>query len=101
MRVERRGKKWRAIIRRKGEPTRTGTFLTKGQAETWGRRVEGEIYERRATGASEADSMTLKALIEWYEEHASALTPFGRHRSVRTGNCSPSGRDYPHQVEGR
>lgn len=82
MRIEPRGKKWRAIIRRKGEPTRTGTFLTKGQAETWGRRMEREIFDRRATGAVEADFMTLAKLIEWYEEHASKLTPFGRTKAM-------------------
>lgn len=81
MRIERRGKMWRAIIRRKGEPSRSGTFQTKGQAEVWGKRIESEIFERRATGAVEADSMTLKTLIEWYEEHAGALNPFGRSKA--------------------
>lgn len=66
MRIERRGDSWRAIIRRKGEPTRSQSFPTKGMAQTWGERIEREIAQRRATGAVEADSMTLGTLIDWY-----------------------------------
>ena len=82
MPIEKRGKSWRAIIRRKGEPTRSQTFPTKGMAQTWVDRIEREIAERRAAGNSRADSMTLADLIDWYTEHAGAFTTWGRSKAA-------------------
>jgi integrase len=112
MRIEKRGKAWRAIIRRKGEPTRSGTFPTKAMAQTWGDRIEREIAQRRATGDSEADSMTLGALVGWYIEHAGELAPFGRSKASdlkRLQSCAIAERvastlrtqDYVKHAEGR
>lgn len=81
MRIERREKSWRAIVRRKGEPTQSKSFPTKAMAQVWGDRLEREIAERRAHGNSRADSMTLGALIDWYIEHAGELVPFGRSKA--------------------
>jgi integrase len=77
---EKRGKNWRAIVRRKGEPRRTATFPTKAMAQTWVNRIEREIAQRRASGASDADSMTLRSLIDWYVE--SSITKFGRSKAA-------------------
>lgn len=112
MRIEKRGKVWRAIVRRKGEPTRSQSFPTKAMAQTWGERAEREIAHRRATGNSEADSMTLGKLIEWYVEHASELAPFGRSKASdlnRLKSCEIAERvastlrtqDYVRHAEGR
>lgn len=81
MKIEHRGKVWRAIVRRKGEPTRSATFPTKAMAQLWGNRIENEIALRRATGASAADSKTLADLVDWYVEHAGELAPFGRSKA--------------------
>jgi integrase len=78
--IEKRGKSWRAIVRRKGETRRTATFPTKGMAQTWVDRVEREIAERKATGASTADTMTLGQVVSWYAKHASELAAFGRSK---------------------
>lgn len=79
MKIGRRGKSWRVIIRRKGEPTRSQTFPTKAQAEIWGRRIETEIFDRRATGAVLADSKTLGDLVDWY---VGELSPIGRTKAA-------------------
>jgi integrase len=79
--IEKRGGSWRAIVRRKGDARRTATFPTKGMAQAWIERTEREIAARRATGASSADSMTLRQVLEWYVEHAGKLAEFGRSKA--------------------
>lgn len=79
---EKRGKSWRAIVRRKGEPRLTATFPTKAMAVTWADRIEREIAERRATGASTADGMTLAQLIDWYIDHAGTFATWGRSKDA-------------------
>ena len=41
--IEKRGKYWRAKIRRTGFPSQSRSFDTKAQAEIWVRSVEGEM----------------------------------------------------------
>lgn len=48
--VYRRGQGWRAVVRRRGFPTRSATFPNKARAEAWARRIETAVDERRATG---------------------------------------------------
>lgn len=60
----------------------TATFPTKGMAQTWVARKEREIAERRATGASRADSMTLAQLIDWYIAHAGSFATWGRSKTA-------------------
>jgi integrase len=79
---QKRGDSWRAIVRKKGYPAQTQTFPTKGMAKTWAERVEREIAERAASGASASDSMTLADLLEWYGREAKALTPWGRSKEA-------------------
>lgn len=45
--IERRGKAWRVLIRRKGFPAESATFRLKGQADAWAREREGEIVGSR------------------------------------------------------
>ncbi|THD04528.1 hypothetical protein B1991_17315 [Rhodanobacter lindaniclasticus] len=78
---QKRGKAWRAIIRRKGYPTISETFPTKGMAETWAQRQERAIAQQRAHGTSDADAMTLSALIDWYVKHVEALEPLRRSKA--------------------
>lgn len=80
--IERRGKAWRAIVRRTGEPRLTATFPTKGMAVTWAERMEREIAERRASGGSRADGMTLAQLVDWYIEHAGSFAAWGRSKGA-------------------
>lgn len=78
---QKRGKAWRAIIRRKGHPTLSETFPTKGMAVEWGERQERVIAQQRASGTSDADHMTLRDLIDWYVGHVEALEPLRRSKA--------------------
>jgi len=60
-----RGGKWRAIVRRKGFAPQTRTFPTKTAAKTWADRIERELAEREASGASAKDDATIGDLIDW------------------------------------
>ena len=75
---QRRGKVWRAIVRKKGLAPKAKSFPTKAMAETWATRIEREYAERQAKGETEAAGWTLKDCIEWYEKNAG---PFGRSKA--------------------
>lgn len=79
---QKRGEAWRAIVRKKGFPPRSMTFPTKGMAKVWAERIEREMAARSASGASDADSLTLGALIEWYMAHMRGLAPWGRSKEA-------------------
>lgn len=76
---QKRGKTWRAIVRRKGLAPKSKTFPTKGMAEIWATRIEREYAERQAKGETEAAAWTLKDAIDWYERE---LGPFGRSKAA-------------------
>jgi integrase len=78
---QKRGKAWRAIIRRKGHHPLSETFPTKGMAVEWAERQERAIAQQRASGTSDADRMTLRALIDWYVRHVEALEPLRRSKA--------------------
>ncbi len=40
---QKRGDKWRALVRKKGHPPQSKTFATKGMAQRWAREVERDI----------------------------------------------------------
>lgn len=40
--IEKRGRKWRVLVRRKGSPARSRTFNLKTDAQTWARQIEIE-----------------------------------------------------------
>lgn len=61
--IERRGKKWRALVRVKGHPSASKTFNSKAMAESWGKATEDAI---RAGIAAPVESVTLSALIDRY-----------------------------------
>jgi integrase len=78
---QKRGKTWRAIVRRKGHQTLSETFPTKGMAVEWAERQERAIAQQRASGTSDADRMTLREMIEWYVGHVEALAPLRRSKA--------------------
>lgn len=109
---QKRGKSWRAIIRRKGHPTLSETFPTKGMAVEWADRQERAIAQQRAAGTSHADQMTLAHLIDWYIDHVEALEPLRRSKAAdlrriktypiadRLASTLRQG-DYVRHIEGR
>ncbi|MHB8678458.1 MAG: hypothetical protein ACYC7G_01815 [Rudaea sp.] len=62
-----RGKKVRAIVRRKGIGSKSMSFPTKGLAKTWAERIEREFAEREARGEDFFEDMTLAELIDWHD----------------------------------
>ena len=66
------GKRWRALIRRKGHPPYCKTFGTQREAQAWARGVEASLDGSRPVSH---DEMTVGALIEHYRRGA---LPFDR-----------------------
>lgn len=56
------GKRWRALVRRKGHKPQCRTFDTRREAEAWARRIETGIDG----GAPEPDDMTVACLVSEY-----------------------------------
>ncbi|PBJ83688.1 hypothetical protein CMZ84_04150 [Lysobacteraceae bacterium NML93-0399] len=80
-----RGGKWRAIVRRKGFPSQTRTFPTKTAAKTWADRVERELAEREATGATAEDNATIGDLIDWRTRELGSAKAISK---TQTGNMT-------------
>ena len=73
--IRKRGdRQWEARIRRKGYPVTCKTFDTKFEAEAWSRDVESEMDKGIFTTRKEAESVTLKELLQRYlDEYVPAL----------------------------
>jgi hypothetical protein len=59
---------WQAQVRKKGHPTQTKTFETRAAAEQWARAIEVEMDQGAFVSRAEAESTTLKELLERYLE---------------------------------
>ena len=57
---------WQAQVRKKGQPLQTKTFETRALAEQWARAIEVEIDKGVFVSRAEAESTTLKELLERY-----------------------------------
>ena len=58
---------WQAKVRRKHRPSRSRTFDTKADAETWARQIEAE-FDRGVTSVDmSASKMTLREALDRYE----------------------------------
>lgn len=60
------GKKWRALVRRKGHKPQCKTFAVKAQAEAWARQIEADLD--RGIVAAEPGTTTMEAVISAYRE---------------------------------
>lgn len=63
--IERRGKKWRALVRVKGHPSASRTFNGRKAAEDWAKATEDAI---RAGKALPEAAVTLGALVDRYQK---------------------------------
>ena len=70
-----RGKYWRAEVRRTGFPPQSASFDTKGEAESWANVVESEMVRGVWVDRSELEGTTLLQLIDRYEKE---VTPSKR-----------------------
>jgi len=57
---------WQAQVRKKGQPLQTKTFETRALAEQWARTIEVEMDKGMFISRAEAESTTLKELLERY-----------------------------------
>lgn len=64
--IRQREGKWQARVRRKGFPDEVRTFPSRQDAERWARSVESDIDKGSYVSRSEAESTTLKEIIERY-----------------------------------
>lgn len=60
------GKKWRALVRRKGHKAQCKTFAVKAKAEAWARQVEADLD--RGIVLAEPGAITMAAVIKAYRE---------------------------------
>lgn len=67
--------KYRALIRLKGHPPVSATFVRKTDAKRWAARTEEEIKDGRYFKSSEAKKHTLADLIDRYSEDVLPLKP--------------------------
>lgn len=80
------GSSWRAQIRRKGHKPITETFSTKALAQQWARKIEAEIDAKRYQDGRGLDKITLKELIDQYNEEIGAEHPFGKNKVAVLSN---------------
>ena len=64
---------WQAQVRKKGQPLQTKTFETRAQAEQWARAIEVEMDKGVFVSRAEAESTTLKEMLERYLEEVTPL----------------------------
>lgn len=77
-----RGKRWQAMVRRKGFPEAAKSFPTRGAAKTWAERLERDQAQRTAAGTTDDDLMTVRACIQWYTHPDRQNDPWGRTKSA-------------------
>ena len=83
--IERRGKRWRAKIRREGWPTLSATFATKGEAQRWVREQEramdqGRWQDSRTSRRTSLDEAIQRYIVEVTSGHKGAHREANRLR---------------------
>jgi len=87
--VRRRGKRWQAVVRRKGWPQQSRGFAIRADALAWAREIEGEMDRGVFVRRDQAERTTLKELIERY---AAEVVPHHRGREPETLRCAAFAR---------
>jgi len=64
---------WQVQVRKKGQPLQTKTFETRALAEQWARSIEVEMDKGVFISRAEAESTTLKELLERYLDEVTPL----------------------------
>jgi hypothetical protein len=72
---------WQAQVRKKGHPLQTKTFETRAEAEQWARAIEVEMDKGAFVSRAEAESTTLKELLE---RHLEEVTPLKKGAEPET-----------------
>lgn len=66
---------------RTGHKSISGTFPTKAQAVAWARGIEAKMDAKRFNDARGLANITLKTVVERYEEEIGAEHPFGKNKA--------------------
>jgi integrase len=82
--IRRRGKRWQAVIRRKGWPKQSRAFAVRADAEAWSREIESEMDRGVFVRRDLAESITLKELIERY---AAEVVPTHKGKESEALRC--------------
>lgn len=64
---------WQAQVRKKGYPLQTKSFETRAAAQAWARAVEVDMDRGSFVSRAEADSTTLKQVLERYRDEITPL----------------------------
>ncbi len=70
---QKRGGKWRALVRKKGHPTQTKTFSTKGIAQRWAREIERDIDLGIFQDPRQFADITLSDLVTRYRDETKEI----------------------------
>ncbi|BCF90120.1 site-specific integrase [Paraburkholderia largidicola] len=81
--IWKRGKYWRAEIRRVGYPPQWRTFDTKAEADAWARRIESEMDRGIFVDRTEAERNTFGDLLRRYAKEVSPLKKGGADEILR------------------
>ena len=77
--LQKRGERWRALVRKQGHPTQSKTFSTKEAARRWAREVERDIESSVFKVPRQLRRITVGALIERYRRE---MPPAGRTKAA-------------------
>jgi len=84
---QKRGAKWRAIVRKKGHPAQSKTFSTKARAQAWAKQLEGQLEDAEA---GIRPTLTLGEILDAHLVHLERTSSRGRkngasHRTLCRG----------------
>ena len=80
---QKRGTRWRAIVRKKGHPAQSRTFSTKARAQAWARQIENDI---EAGLVGQGPIPTLGDLIDGHLVHLEQTSDRGRKNQTSARN---------------
>jgi len=69
--LQKRGDKWRCIVRIKGYPQQTKTFSSRAEAEVWGREVESRMACGEFVAAASRRRITVQEMLQRYLDEVS------------------------------
>ncbi len=92
---QKRGEKWRAIIRRAGYPTQSKTFPTKRLAEEWALSIEAPMVAGELEISKELKILPVYVLIKRY---IAEVSPQKKSASGEINRLNAFLRNYPHLV---
>lgn len=81
--ITKRGKYWRAQVRRRGYPTQFRTFDTKALAEAWARQLESEMDRGVFKSREEAERTTFAEALERYWNEVASKKRFPKLERYR------------------